>query len=137
MTLYLDTSVLVKLYLVEPDSDELRRLVMSADVVATSAVSYAEARATFARRRAERLMSRTECADAAHRLDLDWSRFFVIRLSEELAMAAGRLADTHGIRGSDAVHLAAFESLLAASGGDDVHFSCADERLTRAAATLG
>ena len=35
MTLYLDTSSLVKLYVDEPDADDVQRVVGEADVVAT------------------------------------------------------------------------------------------------------
>jgi predicted nucleic acid-binding protein len=136
VTLYLDTSDLVKLYLDEPDSDDVRALVDRAEVVATSVVAYPEARATLARRRRERLMTAAESAAAVRQLDADWPRLLSIPVSEDVARAAGRLADVHGIRGCDAVHLASFESLVTRSGDEDVQFSCADERLVKAARTL-
>ena len=61
----------------------------------------------------------------------------MIQLGDELGQAAGRLTDVHGIRGCDAVHLAAFENLLSQCDDDDVRFSCADARLSRAARALG
>jgi predicted nucleic acid-binding protein len=137
LTLYLDTSNLVKLYFEEPDADDIQQLVDRAAVVATCALSYPEARATFARRRRERLMTTAESATAVRQLDADWPRFLVIPIDDNLARAAGRLADVQGVRGADAVHLAAFEHLLAGSEDDDVEFSCADERLVRAARGLG
>ena len=42
MTLYLDTSSLVKLYVAEPGSDAVRKLVDDATVVATSSIAYTE-----------------------------------------------------------------------------------------------
>ena len=137
MTLYLDTSSLVKLYVDEPDADDVQRVVGEADVVATSVLAYAEARAAFARRRREKLMTPAESRAALRQLDADWPRFIVILLGDEPGQAAGRLADVHGIRGCDAVHLAAFENLLAQCDDDDVRFSCADDRLSRAARALG
>ncbi len=137
MTLYLDTSNLVKLYLDEPGSDEIRRLIQGASAVATSSIAYAETRATFARRRRERVLTASRCQDVADAFDLDWARFVVIGLTDEVTHAAGRLTDVHDVRGCDAIHLASFEWLLSRSAEDDVQFSCADERLTRAAATLG
>ncbi|HEX5214717.1 MAG TPA: type II toxin-antitoxin system VapC family toxin [Vicinamibacterales bacterium] len=137
MTLYLDTSNLVKLYVDEPGSDEIRRLVQDAAAVATSSIAYAETRATFARRRRERVLTASRCKDAADAFDLDWARFVVIALNDELAHAAGRLTDAHDVRGCDAIHLASFEWLLKRNPEDDVQFSCADDRLTRAAATFG
>jgi len=137
VTVYLDTSSLVKLYVDEPDADDVQQIVGKADVVATSVLAYAEARAAFARRRREKLMTPAESRAAVRQLDADWPRFIVILLADELGQAAGRLADVHGIRGCDAVHLASFENLLAQCEDEDVRFSCADDRLTRAARALG
>lgn len=53
MTLYLDTSSLVKLYVTESGSDVVRQLVGGAKVVATSVVAYPETRAALARLRRE------------------------------------------------------------------------------------
>ena len=54
MILYLDTSSLVKLYVDEPGSEDVLRLVDQAELVTTSVVAYAEARAALARRRREK-----------------------------------------------------------------------------------
>jgi predicted nucleic acid-binding protein len=135
--LYLDTSHLVKLYLDEPDSADVLAEVSRADAVATSVVAYAEARATFARRRRERLMTLAEAASARRRLNADWPRFAVIPVTAELGREAGRLADKHALRGFDAIHLATFEELLGRCEDGEVRFSCADERLVRAARSLG
>lgn len=137
MTVYLDTSNLVKLYVDEPDADEVQQSVAEADVVATSVLAYAEARAAFARRRREKLMTPTEARAALQQLDADWPRFLVIVLGDELARAAGRLADVHGVRGCDAVHLASFEALVTRCDDENVQFSCADDRLSRVARLLG
>jgi uncharacterized protein len=136
VTVYLDTSNLVKLYLNESDSDAIAKLVDEADLVVTSVLAYAEARATFARRRRERQLTAAESASVVRQFDDDWRHFVVINLGDDLALAAGRLADLHGVRGCDAVHLATFEDLLSHCDDDDVRFSCADDRLVRAAKSL-
>lgn len=137
MTLYLDTSSLVKLYVAEPGSDDIHRLVAGADAVVTSVVAYAEARAAFARRRREKLMTTAEAATVVRHLDTDWPRFVRLPVDDELAQAAGRLAAAQALRGYDAIHLASFARLLEHCGDDDVRFSCADARLERAARALG
>ena len=137
MTLYLDTSSLVKLYVAEPDSDAAADLVKQADIVVTSVLAYPEARATFARRKRDRLLTAAELTAIVRQFDQDWPRFVVILFGNELARAAGRLADRLGIRGGDAVHLASFEQLLGRSDDEDIRFSSADERLNRAARALG
>ena len=137
MTIYLDTSSLVKLYLEERDTADIQRLVRAADAVVTSVLAYPETRATFARRRRERLLTPAAAAAAVTQFDADWGRFVRIACGSELAQAAGQLADTHGLRGGDAVHLASFEALLAGCTDTDIRFSSADDRLNRAARALG
>ena len=56
MTLYLDTSSLVKLYINEPGTDAVRKLVDEATIVVTSGLAYPETRASLARRRRERVL---------------------------------------------------------------------------------
>jgi predicted nucleic acid-binding protein len=136
VTAYLDTSSLIKLYVDEPDAAEVQKLVHDAAVVVTSALAYPEARATLARRRRERLMTAAEASATLAQLDADWPRFAVIPLGDELAREAGRLADVHALKGADAVHLASFALLLAHCDDDDVQFSSADDRLSRAAGSL-
>ena len=137
MTLYLDTSDLIKLYADEPDADRIRQLVRDADVVVTSVLAYPEARATLARRRREKLTTLRQHAAAVRQLDTDWPRFVSISFDAELAIAAGGLADRHHLRGGDAVHLASFEAVRTGAGDADVQFSSADERLSQAARRLG
>ncbi|HKV98710.1 MAG TPA: type II toxin-antitoxin system VapC family toxin [Vicinamibacterales bacterium] len=137
MTLYLDTSDLVKLYVDEPHADEIRSLVAETSAVATSVIAYPEARSTFARRRRERLMTVSEVKAAVRHLDADWPRFVLIRVDNELGRMAGQLAESHGVRGCDAVHLASFVRLLGATDDEDVRFLSADARLVRAARSLG
>lgn len=134
---YLDTSSLVKLHVEERDSPGIRELAGSADILATSVLAYPEMRATLARRRRERLITLEELKMAVGQLDASWPRLLAIPFTEGVMRAAGRLAEAHGLRGGDAVHLASFEDLLTRSEDEDVRFSCADARLLRAARSLG
>jgi predicted nucleic acid-binding protein len=70
-------------------------------------------------------------------LDADWAHLVVVPLTASASRAAGHLADAHTLRGADAVHLAAFETLLAQSDDADVQFSSADAAQVRAARALG
>jgi predicted nucleic acid-binding protein len=137
MTVYLDTSSLVKLYIDEDGAALVSRLVSEAAVVATSVVAYAEARAVFARRRRERLLSAAACTRVVRQFDADWASLFVIELNETLGRSAGALADRFGLRGFDAIHLASFQELLTHADDEDVQFSSADARLARVARRLG
>lgn len=137
MTLYLDSSVLVKLYIDEPDSESIVARVQSATLIATSAIAYAEVRATFARRRREGLLSSQELSTVCRRFDADWASFLTVEAGDALVRSAGALSDSHALRGGDAIHLASFEHLLVGAQDDEMEFLCADDRLSDAARNLG
>jgi predicted nucleic acid-binding protein len=132
VTLYLDTSSLVKLYVVEPGYDIVLDQMEGASVVATSTVAYAEARAAFARRRRERVLTAAGYAEATKALNADWPFFLTMDVTMALTEAAGALAERYELRGFDSLHLATFAS-IARSAGPDIQFSSFDDRLNRAA----
>ena len=137
MILYLDTSSLVKVYVHEEGSDEVRRLFVAATTVVTSVVAYAEARAAFAHQRRARALTAPAFAEAKRLFEQDWVSVIAVGLSEAVVRAAGELAERHGIRGFDSIHLASFQQLLERAGEEDVHFSTFDDRHARAARRLG
>ncbi len=146
--LYLDTSALVKLYVEEDGSEDVDRAVRDASRVATSAVAYPEARATFARLERDEDITSEEHRAAVSDLDADWHSLGVLDLTRNLARFCGRLAQKHGLRGFDAVHLGSAVAVRAASElkreavqrragsevvTEEVCFHAYDERLKRAA----
>jgi predicted nucleic acid-binding protein len=131
--LYLDTSSLVKLYVDEPGSADVRRLVDQAEIVTASVVAYPEARAALARRRRERSLTVAAHRRAKGALDADWPRVLALDVSSPLARSAGDLAERHRLRGFDALHLASFLRIAQEFPGERVHFSSADNVLNRAA----
>lgn len=137
MTVYVDSSSLVKLYINEPGSSVVEELLTNATAIATSALAYPEVRSTFARRRRDRTITAREFTAAQQQFDADWATLIVLPCNDVLARRAGELAEEHKLRGADAVHLAAFERLLIATDDDEVEFSCADDRLNQAARRLG
>ena len=134
MILYLETSRLVKLFFDEEGSAETRDLAAKADVVAVSIVAYAEAWAAFARKRGEHGIGAADFRSLRQDFDRAWESTFVVGLTEEAVRAAGDLAEKHGLRGFDAIHLASAASIASATGGAGVLFCTADQKL-RAAAT--
>jgi predicted nucleic acid-binding protein len=133
VTLYLDTSSLIKLYVAEPGSDAVRGLVAEAAVVATSAIAYPEARAALARRRRERAVSVAAFARAKRALEDDWPKYLALDVTKPLCTRAGDLAERYRLRGYDSVHLASFIEIARRAGPHDVRFSSFDDRLTQAA----
>ena len=133
MILYLDTSSLVKLYVEEPGSAVVRRLVEEAELVAASVAAYPEARAALARRRRERSLTAAELRRAKAAFEADWPRVLALDLAGELARNAGDLAERRRLRGFDAVQLASYLTIAREFPDDDVTFSSADTALARAA----
>lgn len=132
MILYLDTSSLVKLYVVEQGSDEVARLTGDAETLATSVVAFAEARSAFARLGREGVLSGEE-ADAVRREFLqDWPSMLKIKLLRRVYERAGELTESHALRGFDAIHMASLLELLSSSEEEDVLFSGFDARLNEA-----
>jgi len=133
VNVYLDTSSLVKLYVLEPGSDSVRALVDDAGVVSTSAIAYPETRAALARRRREGALTAPAYRAAKQAFEQDWTAFLSITVSDALCREAGELAERHRLRAYDSVHLASFLTIARGAGAEEVRFSSSDERLRGAA----
>ena len=133
MTLYLDTSSLIKLYVEEEGSSDVRSLLEPATVVATCAIAYPEARAALARRRREGTVSVATFTAAKRALDADWPEYLSLDVAAPLCRAAADLAEKYRLRGYDSVHLAAFLEVARRAFPSKVRFSSFDDRLNAAA----
>jgi len=136
MILYLDTSALVKLYIEEQGSPEVKAMVNKARIVSTSRVAYVEARAGIARKYREGELSQEEHVQVIKDLKQDWDNYFIVEVSESMAKLGGELTSRHPLRGFDAIHLAS-ALLLRNRTRLEVSFSCFDERLSAAAEAEG
>ena len=106
MILYLDTSALVKRYVVEQGSNGTIELAEGAELMGTSLVSRAEVAATVAK--AVRLgWLSSDSGRKAHGTFLShWPDFMRIPVTEALLSRADTLAWDYALRGYDAVQLA-------------------------------
>ena len=136
MTLYLDTSSLVKFYVEEAGSETVRALVTAATVVATAGIAYPEARAAFARLRREHALRPAAFTSVKRALDDDWPRYLTLDITADISRAAGDLAERFALRGYESVHLAVFAAVARHAGAGATSFSSFDDRLNRAARTL-
>jgi predicted nucleic acid-binding protein len=136
VTLYLDTSSLVKLYVTEPGSEAVRRLVDAATIVATSSIAYTETRAALARRRRERVLRPAAFTSARKAFEAEWPQYLTIEVTSALCRQAGELAEHYRLRAYDSVHLAAFAEVAREAGVRETRFSSFDDRLNRAARSL-
>lgn len=136
MILYLDTSALVKLYVREGGSGQTRNHATRARALATSVVTYAETRAAFGRLQRERSRSRKRHRERIGQLDRDWNRYVLVELTAAVGHSAGELAERHGLRGFDAIHLASALWLKSVYSGE-LLFAAFDRRLVEAAQGVG
>ncbi len=140
---YLDSSALVKRYVVEHGTVWIDNLcdVGSGHEVYTVRVSGAEiVAALFRRARVGALsLSDAQAETAQFKVDLT-NDYQIVEVTESLVDAAMTLAERYGLRGYDAIQLAAALELQAArtaSGLSFLTFVCADTDLNTAAATEG
>ena len=136
MTLYLDTSSAIKLYVLEAGSDGVHALVGAAAVVATSAITYAETRAGLARLRRERALTAPKYMAAKREFEQQWPSFLTLDATDALCRMAGELAERYRLRGFDSVHLATFAEVARRAGPRETRFSSFDDRLNQAAQRL-
>lgn len=136
MILYLDTSSLVKLYMEEEGSLKIETLVRSSEATATSIVSYAEARAAFARRFREKSFTSDEHDRLKAFFDKDWRNYFILNITQDMVKLAGNLAEKNALRGFDSIHLASALTLHQ-EVSTPVVFSCFDNKLETAAMREG
>jgi len=134
--LYLDTSSLVKLYMEEAESLKIETLVRSSEATATSIISYAEARAAFARRFREKSFTSDEHNRLKAFFDKDWRNYFILNITQDMVKLAGNLAEKHALRGFDSIHLASALTLHQ-EVSTPVVFSCFDNKLEKAAMREG
>ena len=136
MILYLDTSAWVKLYVRELGSKELRAHATKAEAMAVSVVAYPEARAAFARIKAQGISTEAKHQQRLAQLNLDWGNLLHIELIPAVVRTAGDLAEVYGLRGFDSIHLAS-ALWLKEKTSMPLHFAVFDQRLRLAAERAG
>ena len=133
MIVYFDTSALLPVLIEEQGSATATRLWDEAERVLSVRLLYAEARAALAQAvRVGRIPSRSLSAlvDGFESL---YGQLDQMEVDDALVRRAGDLAQEHGLRGYDAVHLAGAERV----NGSDVVFAAGDAALLEAARSLG
>ncbi len=106
MIAYLDASALVKRYVSEPGSIEVKRLISGTEALGTAVISRAEVSAALAKAVRVKAVSKDAGMSAVQAFTADWDNLIRLQLTEVLVARAAALAWEHGLRGYDAVHLA-------------------------------
>jgi predicted nucleic acid-binding protein len=128
VSLYVDTSALLKRYVDEDESAACERLLM-ADL------SWVTARHTWVEvlRNLGRLLQGPERARLRSVFRADWARMLIVELDATTCERAGDLAETLHVRTLDALHLAAAER----AGAGTLPFLTYDVRQAQAVRSLG
>ncbi|MCK6528566.1 type II toxin-antitoxin system VapC family toxin [Myxococcota bacterium] len=128
--LFADTSALVKLYVAEAGSEQMRAWT-DGQSVAVSVLAYAEAHAAFARHRREGRWDDQAHQQLAGQFDAEWSGLVRVPLADATLSTIPALCARHPLRAGDAVQLAS--ALVLSARGLPVTFASADARLLAAA----
>jgi uncharacterized protein len=131
LIIYLDTSALIKLYIMEKGSDQLNSWLSASQLESTAMITWAEMAATLAKGERSGAITKSVAQAGWQQFIKDWNSIIVIDVSESLIRQAGNLAWEHQLRGYDAVHLA---SALAwqQSAGEPATLVTFDRQLWRA-----
>ncbi len=142
MICYLDTSALVKIYVVEEGSSLVKSKIDEAEIIATSKIAYPEARAAFARAWRQGILTEQAYREVIDNFNSDWPAYFSLELTDRVCYLAGTIAEKHSLRGFDSIHMASVKILgdLAASNrieplkskGMSVIVGCWDKNLLAA-----
>lgn len=132
---YFDASALVKRYVREKGSIQVRRLMLS-DLPATSRLSEAEVASALGRRAREGAFSTTERDRALAALVADLPAIVVVELTLEVSARARSLLTKHPLRAGDAIQLASC-LYLQEQLGEPIEMVSFDVRLTAAARREG
>jgi uncharacterized protein len=128
VSLYVDTSALLKRYIDEPDSDAADDLLRSDPSLLTARHTVVEVRRSLARALGPR-----EASAARTAFMRDIESLSLVELDAATCEAAAAIAETTGVRSLDALHLAAAQRI----GGPAVPFLTFDVRQAQAARALG
>lgn len=132
---YLDTSALIKRFVVERGSPLVRSLVTRGPT-ATGKIAYAEVYAGLKRKNREGFLPGRQYDLICRQFEDDWQAYVRVELLDEVLLLARDLIGRHPLRGFDAIHLASALRLKSALD-EPLTFAAADERLLGAAGAEG
>lgn len=106
LIVYLDTSALLKRYINETGTAQVRQLIEKADQVATGVIARVETASALARLVASHSITAKEGEKVWHEFSEDWEDITRLRITPQGIERAASLARQYSLRAYDAVHLA-------------------------------
>jgi uncharacterized protein len=127
MTLYVDSSALLKRYIQEPDSDRVDELLSSDTDLVTARHTVVEVRRNLVRQ-----LTPAEATAARASFSAELAHVSILELDAATCELAATIAEQTGVRALDALHLGAARRL-----GTGLSFLTFDVRQAEAARSLG
>ena len=127
MTLYVDSSALLKRYVDEPDSDRAVELLASDPTLVTGRHTIVEVRRSLAQ-----LLAPSDASAARASFTNDLATFAIVEIDAATCELAATIAEQTGVRSLDSIHLGAARRL-----GTAIDFLTFDVRQAVAARALG
>jgi predicted nucleic acid-binding protein len=118
LTVYVDTSALLKVYIEEEGSALVRDQLDRATQLATSAITRVEVHTALARRRHGRDLPQAAYREVVRAFEADWERVLRLAVSDAVLGQATRLGAEHVLRAYDAIHLSSAVLLRTQIGGE-------------------
>lgn len=128
MSLYVDSSALLKRYVEEPGSEAADALLRSDPLLLTARHTVVEVRRNLAR-----VLAEQDASEARATFMDDLNAVSLIELDAETCEMGAAIAEVVGVRTLDALHLAAAQR----AGGAGIPFLTFDVRQAQAARALG
>lgn len=132
MMLYVDSSALVKKYVLEAGSDRVLKLLAQSGMAVTSKLAYPEILSGLGRKQREKGITEKDYREALVDFESDWLALLVIEFQDELLPLIKQLTTKHSLKGADLVHLASALWLQKATK-EKVTFVASDIQLLHAA----
>jgi len=136
MNLYLDTSAVVKQYIMEAGTADIASVIRQAKYVGTCLITRPETSAAIGKATRIGWLDRPTAEKVRGAFQANWADLIVIQLTLNVATLADDLAWKNGLRGFDAIHLAAaltWQEMLATP----ITLATFDRQLWQAAEAVG
>lgn len=135
MTLYAETSAVLRWLLPEEDGEAIRSTLAAAEKVTSSRLALIETRRVLRRAEREDRLTAAQTADILAAFRQAASTWAILEVSEEVARRAEDAFPVEPVRTLDAIHLAS--AVFLRQSFPDLVVLTADERLRANAALLG
>jgi predicted nucleic acid-binding protein len=135
VTLYAETSAVLRWLFAEEGGEKLRAALAAADKVTSSRLTLIETRRVIRRAEREGRITAAQSADVLAVFSQAVSTWAILEITEEIARRAEDAFPSEAVRALDAIHLAS--ALFLRQSFPDLVIVSSDERVSANAALLG